>query len=168
MKKICFVFLSLFLAATTLSAQSPIVNEEALSGPMSINWKAGKLAIGDNVIAKDQTYLYLSPEAEKLYQSGDKISSIGDGMMGFGAGFALGWFVVDLIIGNNGSNKRNSTPVYIGCAAVAAIGVPLHFIGVGRIKKAVAAYNERNGFAARTPELDFGVQSSGIGLAFRF
>lgn len=168
MKKILFVLFSLFLAVTTLSAQSPLTSEKNPEGPMTINWKAGKLAIGDYVIDKNQTHLYLSPEAETLYQRGDKLSSAGDLMMAGGAGFALGWFVSDLIIGNKGGEKRNSTPVYIGCAVVAAIGVPLHFIGVGQIKKAVADYNARNGFASRAPELDFGLQSNGIGLAFRF
>ena len=46
MKKILFVLFSFFLAATTLSAQSPIASEKNPEGPMTINWKAGKTLNG--------------------------------------------------------------------------------------------------------------------------
>jgi hypothetical protein len=134
-------------------------------GVMTLDWRSGKLAINGMAIDKKSTYLYLSPEAEAMYKSGDIISSIGDGMMAGGIGFAGGYLIGSLI--SKGDIKRD-LPVYGVCAGIAILGIPLHFIGVNKIKKAINDYNTKHGFAQTSPEVSFGVQNYGIGLAINF
>ena len=116
-------------------------------------------------IDKKSTHLYLSPEAESQYKTGDTISSIGDAMISSGIGFAGGYLIGTLI--GKGDIKRG-LPVYGVCAGIAILGIPLHFMGVSKIKKAINDYNTSHGFAQTSPELSFGVQNYGIGLAFKF
>ena len=80
-------------------------------------------------------------------------------------GFAGGYLIGSLI--SKGDIKRD-LPVYGVCAAIAILGIPLHFIGVNKIKKAINDYNTKHGFAQTSPEVSFGVQNYGIGLAINF
>lgn len=134
-------------------------------GVMTLDRRSGKLAINGMAIDKKSTHLYLSPEAESQYKTGDTISSIGDAMISSGIGFAGGYLIGTLI--GKGDIKRG-LPVYGVCAGIAILGIPLHFMGVSKIKKAINDYNTSHGFAQTSPELSFGVQNYGIGLAFMF
>ncbi|MBR5075904.1 MAG: hypothetical protein IKX28_02690 [Bacteroidales bacterium] len=170
MKKTLALFFFLILAGVSLSAQVAPNYQSTLEGPMSLNRKFGLLQIGDTLLEKNQTHLYLSPEAESLYRSGDSLSSVGDWMIGFGAGFALGHFLGDMIFpkANKNANSNANAYVYGACGLVVAVGIPLHIVGVKKIKRAIDDYNTRNGNANRASELNFGIQGSGIALSYHF
>lgn len=136
-----------------------------LEGKMTLDKRSGKLAIDGIAIDRKSTHLYLSPEAEKQYKSGDTISTIGDAMFGYGIGFAGGYLIGTLI---RGGNVKSGWPVYATCAGIAVLGIPLHFIGVNKINKAINDYNTTHGYAQASPEVSFGVQNYGIGLALKF
>ena len=170
MKKLLFFFISLILAGVSLSAQVTPNYQGSLEGPMSLNKKHGQLQIGETLIAKNQTHLYLSPEAEGLYRSGESISNVGDFMIGAGAGFALGYFLGNLIFPRADRNPDSNAAAYVygACGLVVVAGIPLHIVGVKKIKRAIDDYNARNGYASRASELNFGVQGCGVGLSYRF
>ena len=164
MKRI-IVSIVLALVAVVSYAQ---VAQNLPEGVMTLDRRSGKLSINGMNVAKNSTYLYLSPEAESLYKSGDTISSIGDILMGGSAGFAAGWLTSSLILGDKRVNKKADAPVYITCGAIFLVGLPLHFVGLNRINKAIADYNTRHGFTAKSPQLSMGVQQNGLGLSLQF
>ena len=163
MKRI-IVSIVLALVAVVSYAQ---VAQNLPEGVMTLDRRSGKLSINGINIAKNSTYLYLSTEAESLYKSGDTISTVGDIMMSVSAGFAAGWLTSSLILGDK-RDKSKDAYVYIGCGVVFLAGLPLHIVGVNKINKAIADYNTRHGFTAKSPQLSMGVQQNGLGLSLQF
>lgn len=133
-------------------------------GIMTLDHWTGKLSINGMNIDKNSTYLYFTPEAEAMYKSGDSISTVGDILIGAGVGGAAGYLVASLITGNT----KGGGVVYGICACMVVAGIPLHFVGVNRINKAIADYNSKHGFAHFTPELSIGAQQHGVGIALNF
>ena len=158
------ILITLVLALAAVAAHAQVNLPE---GHMTLDRKTGRLSINGMNIEKNSTYLYLSPEAEALYKSGDSISTVGDIMMSVSAGFAAGWLTSSLIWGDK-RDKSKDAYVYIGCGVVFLAGLPLHVVGVNKINKAIADYNTRHGFAAKAPEISLGAQQYGIGLALKF
>ena len=134
-------------------------------GIMTLDRKAGKLAINGVVIDKSSTHLYLSSEAEAMYKSGDSVSSIGDVLMGIGLGGAAGYFVGSMA---GGGDPGSGAGFYAVCGGLVLIGLPLHLIGVNKIKKAISDYNSKNGYASHPAVISVGSQQYGFGLALNF
>ncbi len=158
------------LMVTYENGKRDVFNKESIQnrvpeGIMTLDRWSGRLSINGMNIDKKSTYLYFSPESEALYKSGDSLSSVGDILMGVGAGGAIGYLVGSLAAGGN---IKNGAAVYGVCAGLFLIGLPLHIVGVNKINKAIADYNTKHGFAHNTPEISIGAQNYGIGLALRF
>jgi len=133
-------------------------------GIMTLDRWSGRLSINGMNIDKKSTYLYLTPEAEALYKSGDSISSVGDVLMGVSEGAAAGYLIGSLASGSG----VGSGAFYGVCGVLVAIGLPLHIVGLNKINSAIADYNSKHGFAQRAPELSIGAQQYGFGLALNF
>ena len=133
-------------------------------GIMTLDHWTGRLSINGISIDKNSTYLYFTPDSEALYKKGDTISTIGDILLGGGIGGALGYLSGSLISSGNAGHIA----VYGVCALFVAAGIPLHIVGVKKINAAIDDYNSMHGFTQQSPELSFGAQQYGIGLALRF
>ncbi|MBQ9548006.1 MAG: hypothetical protein IJV01_02460 [Bacteroidales bacterium] len=136
-----------------------------LDGKMRYNFWRGRLMIDKTIVTKEISHLYLSEEAEKTYQRGHILRSVGDGMIAFGVGFALEETASALLQEESLGSRKLA--YYIGGGLVLC-GLPLHFAGMKRINAAIADYNARHGFAELHPSLDFGLQPHGLGLALNF
>ena len=132
-------------------------------GIMTLDRRTGKVSINGMNIDKQSTYLYFTPEANEMYQSGNTISNVGDILIGTGIGFAAGYFLGSVL-----SGKDQNGGVYAVCAGLVAIGLPLHISGLHKIENAIADYNAKHGYAHYKPEFSFGAQQHGLGLALNF
>ena len=135
------------------------------SGIMTLNQWTGRLSVNGMNIDKKSTYLYFTPESEALYKSGDSLATVGDVLMGLGAGGAVGHLIGTLAAGRN---IKSGAAVYGVYAGLVAIGLPFHIVGVNKINKAIADYNSKHGFAHNSPEFSVGLQNYGVGLALEF
>ena len=86
------------LMVTYENGERDVFNKESIQnsvpeGIMTLDRWSGRLSINGMNIDKKSTYLYFSPESEALYKSGDSLSSVGDILMGVGAGGAIGYLV---------------------------------------------------------------------------
>lgn len=158
------------LMITYENGERDIFNTESKSntsipeGIMTLDRWTGRLSINGMNIDKKSTHLYLSPEADAMYKSGDSLSSVGDVLMAAGAGGAAGYFAASLATGNT----EGGGAIYGICAGLIVIGLPLHIVGVNKINNAIADYNSKHGFAHSTPEVSIGAQQYGMGIALKF
>lgn len=85
-------------------------------------------------------------------------------VLGYMGGFALGWEIVDIIMG-----KTNPVILASGVALTAA-GLGLSFLANSYLKKGVAIYNANlsKTTSGGGVELDFGLVLGGVGLTLSF
>lgn len=139
-------------------------NDSFNVGVMSFNSWTGQLSLNGVVIDKNATYKYFTPESEALYKQGVALYNGGIIMMSVGLGVSLGWFIGTAIGGRPGY----CAAVSIVSAGVGLIGIPLYAGGKNKMDAAIYDYNSKHGLAQKTPELNFGIQNYGIGLALKF
>ena len=160
-----FLFLS---AASALFGQDSTTKQNANinlpEGIMTLDAWTGRLSINGMNIDKKSTYLYLTPESQALYKSGDTLSTIGEILIGAGCGAALGYLISSYAIYHNAGYGT----MYAICGGVVLAGVPFLVVGLKKVNTVIADYNSRHGFAVHAPEMNFGLQNNGIGLAMRF
>ena len=176
MKRLFIIALLAVAAAVPLSAQDVlfedektaepgVAQDEVLTGTMTVNHLTGRIAINGVDVDPRLVYRYFSSEEEALFNRGNSLEEISGYIIGAGVGTALGTFIGTLIAGGD---LRRGVPAYIASGVVALVGLPIYFIGRGKINKAVSSFNTSHGYAYYSPELTIGVQDAGVGLAFRF
>lgn len=176
MKRFFIIALLALAAAVPLSAQDVlfedektavpgVAQDEVLTGTMTVNHLTGRIAINGVDVDPRLVYRYFSSEEEALFNRGNSLEEISGYIIGAGVGTALGTFIGTLIAGRD---LRRGVPAYIASGVVALVGLPIYFIGRGKINKAVSSFNTSHGYAHYSPELTIGVQDAGVGLALRF
>lgn len=149
----------------TDSAPASVHVATPLSGVMTLNRRTGKLSIDGMDIDKRKAGDFFDAATNELYQRGDILSSVGQIMWICGVSFAVGYTIPVLI---SGDGSRVNTTVYVVCAGLVAVGVPLELAGLGKIRRAIAVYNTKHNLTSYTPELSFGLQANGVGFALQF
>lgn len=139
-------------------------NNNLPEGVMTLDAWTGRLSINGMNIDRKSTHLYFSPETEALFKSGDALSTVGEILIGTGCGAALGYLISSYATSRTAGNGI----MYTVCGGLVAAGVPMLVVGLNKINAAMADYNSKHGFASCQPELNFGLQNNGIGLALRF
>lgn len=139
-------------------------NNKLPEGIMTLDAWTGRLSINGMNIDKKSTFRYFSPETEALYKSGDALSTVGEILIGAGCGAALGYLISSYAMTRTAGNGV----MYAVCGGVVAAGIPMLVVGLNKINTAIADYNTKHGYASCPPEVNFGLQNNGIGLALRF